>query len=348
MTRKLTSNFKNHATILFVSSILGILIYAYLSFSHNGSSITSPALHIHISVILTACIGGYSSFYTSKFINYLWNWNKAPALKILIKTLIISSVGWAVITVISNLLINAFREFTNIPVPDLNYTELKIRLAILIGTIAFLFTLTNYLLHAYKTYIYINVREIEQQKEKSLLQLEILQKQLSPHYLFNSLNTISNLLDNSAELTETFIRKLVYTYSYVLTSCNKELVLLKEELKLIKAYQHQLETRFEQKINITYNIHDDCLTKHIPPLGIQVLIENAIKHNIASQNDPINIKIEAQKETLTVTNNITQAPEQTNSGGIGLSNLIKRYNLLGDYNIKIKHTKDFIVQLPLI
>lgn len=328
---------------------IGYLIFGYIYYSELG--IFPNKLHLINQLIILAfsLTFTYIILFTSKLINRFWNWTYFSNLKIIVKTILLTIICYVIFKL---LLYNIFNYWPNITTAlesnQTNIADITAKWLILSFSILLCFTISNYLNFAYNSYILKKVKGIEQEKEKSFLQLEMLQKQLSPHYLFNSLNTISSLLDKDPGVVEKFIRKLVYTYSFILSSCKKETVLLKEELKLIEAYKHQIDTRLDNGIEIKYRIPNDFLNYHIPPLALQTLVENAIKHNLSTTNEPLIIVIEIFKNKLLVKNNITTAPTTVVKSNIGLKNLQKRYSLLGNYNLIINQNTNFSVQIPLI
>lgn len=346
MINKVPKHILHHIITVIGSVLLGFLLFQYLYFSETGVFHKQYKSINILTITLSSLTIGYSIYLLNLIINKVWSWKTLPSIKIISKITIITLCCYLLIEALSDFLFSL--NVSTIKQADINKTELLIRFTIIILNLIVFISVSDYLTYSYYTFINNKVSIIKQQKEKSKLQLEILQNQLSPHYLFNSLNTISSLLDKEAILTEKFIRKLVFTYSYILTFCNKETVSLKDELLLVKAYEYQLKTRFEDSIKIESNIDIKYLDAKIPPLAIQTLIENAIKHNIATPENPVIINISNNKHNLIIENNITQKPENTNSNKIGLNNLKKRYTLLGNYNIKTKQTESFVVQIPLI
>jgi len=178
--------------------------------------------------------------------------------------------------------------------------------------------------------------------------LRALKDQLSPHYLFNNLNTISSLIYKDKSLAEAYIRKLAGSYQYTLETYDKSLVSLKEEMKFVKAYEYMLKTRFQDQIEIDYLIPDEQMESQLPPLSIQMLVENAAKHNQLSKENPLKIEIGGDHKYLWVKNNKTKSPGGIQSFKIGLSNINARFKLLSSKEIIVENKEDFLVKLPLI
>ena len=172
---------------------------------------------------------------------------------------------------------------------------------------------------------------------------------MSPHFLFNSLNTISSLIYKDDEVAEQFIRNLAEAYKYTLKSYDKRLVSLKDELHFVKAYQDLLVTRFQDALQVTIDVESHLLETAIPPLTIQLLVENATKHNIINADMPLHLEVANENKYLVISNNKTKCPENVRSFKIGLKNIDRRYELLTGQNIQvINATSDFCVKLPII
>ncbi len=192
--------------------------------------------------------------------------------------------------------------------------------------------------------------EAEQLKsEKLASQYQSLKDQLNPHFLFNSLNVLSNLVYESAEKSAEFIQQLSKIYRYVLDVQNKELVGLEKEVMFAENYLSLQKIRFERSLEYYIDVNQ-MKGLNIPPLSLQLLLENAIKHNIASMEKPLKIFIQQTPDTLIVRNNLQpKLTKEAADSGIGLENIEKRYALLSDKSPKITKTStEFIVELPLL
>lgn len=203
-----------------------------------------------------------------------------------------------------------------------------------------------------KTTRSIILTELTKTKNENLeTQLKLLKQQISPHFLFNSLNTLRCIATDNK--TKSYITQLSNVYRYLLTNNkykDEDLVLLKDELEFTNSYLYILKERFEDSLDIDINISQETLYMQIPPLALQVLIENATKHNVVSMDSPLSIYIYNEgEETLVVKNNLQPKLSSEDSLGIGLDNIKKRYQLLSDKEIEIiKTDTDFTVKIPLI
>jgi sensor histidine kinase YesM len=178
---------------------------------------------------------------------------------------------------------------------------------------------------------------------------ESLKNQLDPHFLFNSLNVLTSLISENPQQAERFTTKLSKVYRYVLEQRNKDLVPIEEELKFAKTYMELLGMRFEDAVqfNIPDNISNNELK--IVPLSLQLLLENAVKHNVVSTSKPLTINIYEEGSYLIITNNVNPKEAIGKSTKIGLQNIADRYGLITDKGVKIENNnKTFKVSLPLL
>jgi two-component system LytT family sensor kinase len=182
--------------------------------------------------------------------------------------------------------------------------------------------------------------------ENLLVQLTSLKNQLNPHFLFNSLNTLSWLINEDKEKSQRYLQKLSQVLRYSLSMQEQSLVPLKEELTLLENYIFLLQMRFGDNLKVVKNIEN--IQFKIPPLSLQLLIENAIKHNIISTASPMSISIESKANSLIVSNTLNIKPNSEGTG-IGLVNLNERFKILANCEIGIEQNKkEFTVILPLI
>jgi two-component system LytT family sensor kinase len=178
-------------------------------------------------------------------------------------------------------------------------------------------------------------------------ELTALKNQVNPHFLFNSLNTLTSLVRENKPASD-FIKKLSFMYRYILQSGEKDLVTIEEELKFLESYTYLIETRYRDRFTIDLYIEKRFLEKEIPPLALQILVENAVKHNEISETNPLVVSVYSEDNSILVKNEIRLRTTFVDSTGNGLSNLDKRYKLLKNQNIKIsKDNNEFCVSLAL-
>lgn len=206
----------------------------------------------------------------------------------------------------------------------------------------------------YSTNIFNKFKEIEAENERLKRnqlenQLSQLKAQLNPHFLFNSLSTLKAMVENKDENSVEYLIKLSEVYRYFLENSASHLVSIKEELKIANAYFFMLKSRFENNIQLKINLTDEDLEKKIPAMSLQLLIENAVKHNVISKGKPLTIEIVRVESKLLIINNLQPKRTSEESTRIGLKNLNNRSKILTNKEIDSQQTEqEFIVKIPLI
>lgn len=185
------------------------------------------------------------------------------------------------------------------------------------------------------------------QKEKAAYQFEALKQQINPHFLFNSLNALASLAYQDAEKTNHFAKKLSSVYRYLLLTADKPWVTLREELTFLDAYLFLEKIRFDQALQISLDIPDSLLSKKIVPTSLQMLVENALKHNISTEDCPLSIRISAHDHQLSVCNNLQPRAEVVSSKK-GLTNLRRLYEACNEDIQITKSDHQFLVTLSLL
>lgn len=187
------------------------------------------------------------------------------------------------------------------------------------------------------------------QHENSVAQLAMLKQQINPHFLFNSFNILKTLVKNREPKAEEYIVRLSELYRGLLATSHREKVPLGEELEALDHYLFMLKARFEDKLRFIRQLSPADMSGFVPPFTLQMLVENAIKHNVVSHDKPLTVELFAEKGMLVVRNNL-QLRRSTDEGvHIGLANINQRYRLLTGQDIAIEITPDhFIVRLPVI
>ncbi len=195
-----------------------------------------------------------------------------------------------------------------------------------------------------------NTQLLKVQKENLQSQFEVLKQQVNPHFLFNSLNVLTSLIKIDPDLAESFTERLSKVYRYVLENKEKDLVCLSTELEFLNAYLFLLEIRFMKKLFIDIQIDKSYSDYLILPIAIQLIIENAIKHNTFSKVQPLKIEIFIdEQQRLNIINNLNLRGTKLVSTGVGLENINRRYALVSDQKPEfIKTTEQFIAKLPLL
>ena len=300
---------------------------------------------------------GYSTLYTF----FMWEGNQAVVNRLRRKypnygqtsQRLMAEMAWCVIyTVLAVLLLSAVlilihgeRPFTlHVLLSDFN-VALK---PSLVGTLVVVsINEAAYFLKQWRK----TILEAEQLKRENIAsQFETLKSQVNPHFLFNSLNTLITIIPEDPELAVTFVQKLSNVYRYVLQNKDRELVTLAEEMKVAEAYLFLLKTRFGENLRVNTDIPQDQLGKFIAPLTLQMLLENAIKHNVVSVEKPLHIYLYVEKDdVLVVKNNLQRKSSVPDSTQTGLTNITQRYRLLCRRAVEVIVTaSNFMVVLPLL
>ena len=208
---------------------------------------------------------------------------------------------------------------------------------------------------ALEAWIYYSQNRKSQQEldimrnELALIKFEVLKNQLNPHFLFNSLNVLSALISNDVQKAAMFIEEFAQIYRYVLETIEKPLVSLEQELSFARSYMYLQQIRYGTNLHYVVDVDSIWLKDSIPPLSLQVVLENAIKHNSITNQFPLFIRLKAYDGCLWVENTLRQRVSGIPSTGIGQKNLARRYELVcGKEPIFKVLNEKYLVKLPLI
>ncbi len=195
-----------------------------------------------------------------------------------------------------------------------------------------------------------SVEEKEMLKRESLnAQLNALRTQVNPHFLFNNLNTLSSIIPENPNQAVEFVQQLAKVYRHILEVENERSIPLSDELEVLSAYAFLLHTRFGDNLDISIDVPKEKMGKRIVPLSLQILMENAIKHNIVSSDKPLKVHIYAENGNLVVSNNLQKKNQVNESTGIGLDNIRNRCKILGNGEVRVTESgTSFTVSIPLI
>jgi hypothetical protein len=196
-----------------------------------------------------------------------------------------------------------------------------------------------------------SVSELERFKKESIeFKFEMLKNQVNPHFLFNSLNTLSSLIFANQETAAQFVRQLAKVYRYVLENRERELITMAEEMTCLESYRYLVEMRFAPNLKFEIDVPAAYKEMRIVPMTLQMLIENAIKHNIVSKNKPLTVRITATPDKfIHIANNFQPKTTKEYSSGLGLKNIVSRYGFLTDRPLEVTETAtEFKVKVPLI
>lgn len=321
-----------------------VFFYTYNFELHSFVSVSEVVIRFFRSVALSFIILFFISvlnIFTIQYLNTKLYWDRHPVKRLLIQFLFTSLIAEAVAIPIT--LIENFFEPYPMGLKIILITNGIITIVINCS-IMILLEAWYYYLENSKT-VRINKRL---ENELSQIRFEVLKSQLNPHFIFNCLNVLSTLIEKDIKKSQQFINEFSHMYRYVLETIEKQVVTLEDELNFVNSYIFLQQIRHERALLVTINVAKSDLNLLLPPLSIQVVIENVIKHNSISSVQPLHIEIESNSETLMVKNNIQNKISASKSTGLGQLNLVKRYSMITEkvptFRIENNH---YLVKLPL-
>lgn len=342
--------FRRTLLVTFISGALGWLLFAYLHFSETDAF---PSIRENFTGMLVGigigCLNGFALYYANGLLDRALPWRNYYAARFVVGYLANYAVALSLTLALVQGCIALFGAYVFWDGFSLQDVDLKVKLGILLLATLFIYKVIYALLYSYQHYAVAQIENIQRERKQLELQFEALKSQISPHYLFNSLNTISSLLYKDTPSAEQFIRRLVQTYQYILSTQHKRYVTLQDEIDFVQSYYYLLRIRFQQLLTVEINLPHNIMHTKIPPLTLQILVENAVKHNNLNTDKKLFIYITAQdnmflKVINTKTGNLTGVP----SFRVGLENIQKRYEFFTDKKIEIKDDDKFSVTLPVI
>jgi sensor histidine kinase YesM len=340
---------KRYALGLVVCSVLGLFIFFFLFYTQTGIFPDQKFFIELTASIVTANFIGFILYKINIQLDKIISWRERASLRLL--TGIISN--YLITSVLGLSIIGALIVYRNeIEFIEIfsQFRESIVKAAIIVLCIILIYSVIHMTLFSYHEYSVVQIEKVKLERKQIALQFEALRNQLSPHYLFNCFNTISSLVYKDTELAETFIRGLAQTYQYVMMNNENQLVKVSGEIEFVKSYYYLMKVRFDNSIDLSIRISEAVSSTLIPLLTFQILVENAIKHNIFSKDAPLKIEINSinEKEIL-ISNNILGQPKKVTSFKVGLENITRRYNFFTNRPIQIdKGSEEFKVILPVI
>ena len=346
----MSEKLRKSLTIILASSGIGLLYYIYLHYSETAKFPTLlgniPGFMISV---LSGAVVGIALHFTNRLLDTVLSWRTSFPGRFVLGY--ISHVVLTIAIVISFALLFTVMAGNDVLWKGFTQEDPDVfwKLFILTLVTAFIYGIIYSLLYSYKQYAVIQIESIQSERKQLELQFEALKGQISPHYLFNSLNTISSLIYKDPQSAEQFVRRLAQTYQYILSTQSKKYVTLAEEIDFVQSYYYLLKIRFQQALTVEINLPGSIMSSQIPPLTLQMLVENAVKHNSINSDNPMFIYISAQDNTLLrITNTKNEPQEGATSFKIGLENIRKRYKYFTDRKIEVSDAEKFMVALPII
>jgi sensor histidine kinase YesM len=270
-------------------------------------------------------------------------WLKNPVLRLILTALLEIIAGILVLTIV-NFLIFIVIQRQQI---DILYSKTFEGLKYIAGTVIITIILIN-LSFFFKSWKQAAVNEEKLRREKLLIEYEALKNQVNPHFLFNNLTALSSLVYKDQEKAVTFIQEFSNVFRYVLESRDKEVVDLATEKRLLKSVSYLYRIRYEDSLQIRIIIPDSS-DKYIIPMALQMLLENAIKHNTISAGSPLVVEIMEEEDYIFVRNNLQLKKTEIVSSKIGLENIKSRYKYLSDKEVLVEVSDEsFTVKIPVL
>jgi sensor histidine kinase YesM len=328
---------RRYALLALVSVVLGLVFALYVAYSETGhlppirDQFKKYALTVLCTLVISLVV-----FRIDLLLDKFISWRNSFLVRFFVGFLVNTFITLTFVALSSLYLVVASPEAT-----------LKVSILFIISI--FIYEIFYGWFYSYRYYAITQVEGIRSERWQLELQFESLKNQISPHYLFNCLNTISSLLYKDSQMAEEFIRRMSDTFKYVLSNQKQQLVQVRQEVEFVKAYYYLLQVRFEHHLKLEINLPKSILDTPIPPLSLQILVENAVKHNQISKEQPLLVYISAKDNThILVTSTKTTSIKPSHSFKIGLDNIRNRYEFFSTDKIVIKDDGRFTVQLPVI
>jgi len=334
--------------LLKISIIITAVIFVIERFlTNNGFNLSLTeffkiiSIHFMYAFVLTI-LNAYFYHYLGTKIT--WKQNSKNRLIIgALGSITLTMIGLALLRFVTVVLIfgNPIEKFLNDPNARIYYV-----FGLVITIIA---SLVFHSIHFYKALTDKKVEDQQIVAKTETAKYESLKSQIDPHFLFNSLNVLTALIGENPKQAEKFTTKLSKVYRYVLEQKSKDLIELNEELHFAKTYMELLKMRFENAV--TFEIPEEASNSELKiiPLSLQLLLENTIKHNVVSEENPLKVIITEENGYLKVTNNYNPKAVLEKGTKVGIKNIVERYNLLTLKKVVVeKMNNQFVVKLPLL
>ncbi len=332
--------FKSVLFVLFLLTLISTLVTYFFVGNELFSSFPKyiDGIIYGFLVGLTFWLG---NFRIGKFVGTKVNWKKDPKKANLISLFSFLLFGMVASVAVPYLFYGVFHKHNQ------HLAQVVVNNGFINLCVDFIFVSIYYSKYLVDYYAKSLQNEQELKRENLIAKYEALKNQVNPHFLFNSLNTLSGVVEQNPAKAVDFIKKLSDIYRYVLEQQDKELVNLDEEMKFVNDFFHLAQIRHGNALSMVVALTDRII--YLVPLGLQILVENAIKHNVISDDMPLRIEIGITEEYLYVKNNIQKKNVIRKNGTMGLENLKNRYTILSEKPVEIIETdSEFIVKLPII
>lgn len=337
-------NRKSFLSLWYIGLAIGVLSFIFFN---NERTPKIFLLSILVSVIYTL-IYGLGNGIMNEYLTKLFPWETKTKKRVIsgvLGTIIVNVILTYICTYVNFVLLQGR------PIEDLWNGKLSVSIWIFMN----IALMVSAILHA-KSFMEAwknsTRKEVVEQKiiaKSANAQFESLKNQLDPHFLFNSLNVLDALIEENPHQAQKFTNDMSKIYRYVLDQKDKEKVTVREELDFAKTYCELLKTRFEDSVEFQFEIKESDLSHFVVPLSLQLLLENAIKHNYATPKKPLKVRIFSENNFLCIENNLQARDLVKEREGIGLSNIVQRYSIITKENVFIEKSDDYFkVKIPIL
>ena len=340
MDYNIQKHFKNHYRIIIIGVIAISLIANSIFDDHTICNSTSSYLFSVIGSIFSSLVMWLGVMSIVRFLWIKFPWDTNP-----IKHLIIEALSILFYTT----LVGSIYFIINYFYPIEGFDE-SIKLSVF-----FTLIITFFITSLYEGYFFfINWKETrilseKLAKENIQSQYETLKSQINPHFLFNNLNTLSALIEENPKLAVEYVQKTADYYRSILNLKDKEVITLGEELDLINTFFNLQHNRYGDNLKLIVDIDSSFYSTYVAPLSLQMLLENAIKHNIISKDKPLTVSVTSTTDYISVSNNLQKRDVDQESNGFGLKNITDRYSYLSSRKVEISENDSyFTVSIPIL
>ena len=336
---KISANRQYTPFILAIGGLLlALLILLLLNIELNALVFVTIAWVIIISALLY-----FGNKVISIFLNKELPWNEYLTLRFFVQLL--ASLIYALICINISYLIFKVSFTQDPPSPEQVFLVNMYSVFLVLPVFSI-----YYVVYFIKQWKQTKVETEQLQKEQFKSELNNLKNHLDPHFLFNNLNILSSLLEKDGKESQKYLDNFAEVYRYMLQNKSKELIPLSQELAFIDSYMHLIKMRYQDTLIFDVDVSREKLGCHIPPLTIQMLLENCVKHNVLTDENPLEIKIMSNHGNyLEIRNNITGSKLDYASSGSGLNNIKNRYRFYTDQKMQVENNgRHFSVKIPLL
>ena len=326
--------------------ILGVIVTLALNAFTPGKTMMDASFKDFAVSIFITLIVWEGNLRIDSWLNHKYPWLTMPAKRILVHLLL--SVGYSAFFIF--LASYFFNLFSNeLPFEGIEFWQVTssiLGVLVLMSVILLTIDVSYQFFRHWKH----SLVEIERYRAESLqAQLQNLKNQVNPHFLFNNLSVLSSLVYQDPDKSVVFINQLSKVYRYLLDNQDSELVTVDEELNFIRSYVFLLQIRFSPNLSINIDVRNEDLSRMIPPMALQILLENAIKHNEVSSGHPLTISIVSGEDKLVVSNKLQLRTLHEPGSQTGLANIRARYRFFTAAPVVVtQDSSNFIVKIPLL